>query len=71
MNNNLIKNALEEVFFDISEKLKENDPQYNTGVQKFIDQYNRTKSDAIFASAFHNFGKFNTGKCNCLNAESV
>ena len=56
--NDSIKNALEEVSF---EKLKENDLQFNTGVQKFIDQYNRTKSDAVLASAFHNFGKFNTG----------
>ncbi|XP_065889230.1 uncharacterized protein [Dysidea avara] len=69
--NESMKNALKEVFFDISEKLKENDPQFNTGIQKFIDQYNRTKSDAVLASFFHNFGKISTGKSACLNSESI
>ena len=52
---------LEEVFQDLKSKLKENDPQINTGVQKFIDRYNTMKSNALLASALHQFGLMYAG----------
>ena len=52
---------LEEVFQDLKSKLKENDPQINTGVQKFIDRYNTMKSNALLASALHQFGSMYAG----------
>lgn len=69
--NESIEAALNEVFVDISEKLKQKDPQFISGIQKFIDRYNGIKSDAVLASSFHKFGKFDTGKSTCLRAESV
>ena len=52
---------LEEVFQDLKSKLKENDPQINTGVQKFIDRFNTMKSNALLASALHQFGSMYAG----------
>ena len=69
--NESIEAALNEVFVDISEKLKQKDPQFISGIQKFNDRYNGIKSDAVLASSFHKFGKFDTGKSTCLRAESV
>ena len=41
---------LEEVFRDLKNKLKENDPQINTGAQKSIDRYDTMKSNAELVS---------------------
>ncbi len=52
---------LQDVFLDMKSKLKENDPQVNSGIQKFIDRYTKIKSNAVLASALHQFGSMYAG----------
>jgi len=52
---------LEAIFQDMKSKLQEADPQITTGVQKFIDCYNKMKSNALLASSLHQFGSMYAG----------
>ena len=53
--------GLEAVFDDMNERLKENDPNYVSGVAKFLKSYRslqeKTISTPSIASALHMFGK--------------
>ena len=58
----LLTQELESLFTDLKMRVRQQDPQLQTGVRKFINRYNKMASNnsiALLASSFHCFGKTN------------
>ena len=58
----LLTQELESLFTDLKMHVRQQDPQLQTGVRKFINRYNLMASNnsiALLASSFHCFGKTN------------